>query len=289
VVLVVLGAVLAIASPASVASPCSDLREEPAMQQAMARGLAARLGITVVEALHRLDIQDRAAGLSTPLEAALGASWGAMWFDLADGGRLKVGVAGGGDTSAARAIVSQCGLSADTDFVPVRWAWHELLDGHARFTITAASLYHAGQLTSGIDTSRNAIVADTASDMTPVEHELLDRAIAAAGVAVIVTPSTRDDLAEVQLSDRFPARRPRCAERPRLQRLRRTLDRALARDRGLRHSVRLGSSRSHGGSRCAVIVVRVYASRDRGGHARRWARAVQRRHGSPVVVLSVRS
>lgn len=258
------------------------------MQQAMARGLAAQLGITVAEALHRLDIQDRAAGLGEPLEAALGASWGAMWFDLADGGRLKIGVAGGGDTSAARAIVSQCGLSGDTDFVPVRWTWHELLDGHARFIIAASSLYHAGQLTSGIDTSRNAIVADTASDMTPVEHELLDRAIAAAGVTVIVTPSTRDDLTWVQLSDRFPARRPRCAKRPRLQRLRRTLARALARDRGLRRSVRLGSAHLRHGPRCVVILVRVQVERDRGGRARRWARAVQRRHGSRAVALSVR-
>lgn len=258
------------------------------MQQAMARGLAAQLGITVAEALHRLDIQDRAAGLSEPLEAALGASWGAMWFDLADGGRLKIGVAGGGDTSVARAIVAQCGLSGDTDFVPVRWTWHELLDGHTRFIVAASSLYHAGQLTSGSDPSRNAVIAYTASDVTPAEHEVLDRAIAAAGVAVIVTPSTDDDLTGVQLSDSFAKRRPRCAERPRLQRLRRTLDRALARDRALRRSVRLGTARMRHWPRCVVILVRVHVSRDRGGHARRWARAVQRRHGSRAVALSVR-
>lgn len=259
------------------------------MQQAMARGLAEQLGIPVAEALHRLDIQDRATGLSGPLEAALGASWGAMWFDASDRGRLKIGVAGGGDTSVARAIVGQCGLDSDTDFVPVRWTWRELLDGHARLNAVAGTLYATGQLTSGIDTSRNAIIADTASDLTPAERVVLDSAIAAAGVTVIVRPSTDDDLTATQRVDPyFAVHRPRCAGRQRLRRLRGALDRALARDRALSRSVHVGTARSRGVGRCIRVLVHVHAARDRSGRGRRWARSVQRRHGSRAVVVSVR-
>lgn len=87
--------------------------------------LASDLGISIREAQRRLGWQEPAIKLAGELERALGERYGDLWFDPADGGRVKVGIVGGDTTPAAR-LIARCKLSAVTDLIPVRHSYAEL-------------------------------------------------------------------------------------------------------------------------------------------------------------------
>jgi hypothetical protein len=66
--------------------------------------LASDLGISIREAQRRMGWQEPAMELAGELERALGDRYGDLWFDEADGGRVKVGLVGDGAALAARPI-----------------------------------------------------------------------------------------------------------------------------------------------------------------------------------------
>jgi streptogrisin C len=101
--------------------------------------LAADLGISIREAQRRIGWQEPATELAGELERALGDRYGDLWFDLADGGRVKVGIVGGGDTAALAArLVARRKLTAVTDLVPVRHSYPELKQAAAWLTAETA-------------------------------------------------------------------------------------------------------------------------------------------------------
>jgi len=87
--------------------------------------LAADLGISIRDAQRRLGWQEPAIALAGELERALGDRYGDLWFDPADGGRVKVGIVGGDTTRAAR-LIARRKLTAVTDLVAVRHSYAEL-------------------------------------------------------------------------------------------------------------------------------------------------------------------
>jgi hypothetical protein len=87
--------------------------------------LANDLGIPLREAQRRLGWQEPAIALAGELERALGERYGDLWFDPADGGRVKVGIVGG-DTALAARLIARRKLTAVTDLVPVRHSYAEL-------------------------------------------------------------------------------------------------------------------------------------------------------------------
>jgi streptogrisin C len=101
--------------------------------------LAADLGISIREAQRRLGWQEPAMQLAGELERALGDRYGDLWFDPADGGRVKVGIVGGGDAAALAArLVARRQLTAVTDLVPVRHSYAELRQAAAWLTAETA-------------------------------------------------------------------------------------------------------------------------------------------------------
>jgi hypothetical protein len=87
--------------------------------------LASDLGISIREAQRRLGWQEPAMQLAGELERALGDRYGDLWFDVAGGGRVKVGIVGGNSALAAR-LIARRQLTAVTDLVPVRHSYAEL-------------------------------------------------------------------------------------------------------------------------------------------------------------------
>jgi len=87
--------------------------------------LAADLRISIREAQQRLGWQEPAVKLAGELERALGGRYGDLWFDPADGGRVKVGIVGGDSAIAAR-LIARRKLTAVADLVPVRHSYAEL-------------------------------------------------------------------------------------------------------------------------------------------------------------------
>jgi streptogrisin C len=88
--------------------------------------LASDRGISIEEAQRRIGWQEPAMELAGELERALGDRYGDLWFDVAHGGRVKVGIVGGDTTTAAR-LIARRKLTAATDLVPVRHSYPELV------------------------------------------------------------------------------------------------------------------------------------------------------------------
>jgi streptogrisin C len=99
--------------------------------------LARDLGISSREAQRRLGWQEPAIKLAGELERALGDRYGDLWFDPADGGRVKVGIVGG-DTALAARLIARRELTAVTDLVPVRHSYAELQQAAAWLTTETA-------------------------------------------------------------------------------------------------------------------------------------------------------
>ena len=103
--------------------------------------LAGDLGISIREAQRRIGWQEPAVELAGELERALGDRYGDLWFDPADGGRIKVGIAGGANALAARLIarlIARRKLTAVTDLVAVRHGYAELKQAAAWLTAETA-------------------------------------------------------------------------------------------------------------------------------------------------------
>jgi streptogrisin C len=99
--------------------------------------LAADLGISIRQAQQRLGWQEPAMALAGELERALGERYGDLWFDPADGGRVKVGIVGG-DTTLAASLIARRKLTTVTDLVPVRHSYAELQQAAAWLSAEAA-------------------------------------------------------------------------------------------------------------------------------------------------------
>jgi streptogrisin C len=99
--------------------------------------LAADLGISIREAQRRLGWQEPAVALAGELERALGDRYGDLWFDPADGGRVKVGIVGR-DTALAAHLIARRKLTAVTDLVPVRHSYAELQQAATWLTAATA-------------------------------------------------------------------------------------------------------------------------------------------------------
>ncbi|GAA1408029.1 hypothetical protein ACFQZ4_07605 [Catellatospora coxensis] len=88
-----------------------------------AAGFAKERGISEAEARERMAWQLVAPDLDERLQTDLGARYGAVWIDVRDGDRVKVGVTGvvdGPAQSAVKAAAQAVGLTGGYDLVSVK-------------------------------------------------------------------------------------------------------------------------------------------------------------------------
>lgn len=91
--------------------------------------LAADLGISVDEARRRLGWQAPATQMADELRQAIGDSFGGLWFDVQNGGRVKVGLVAGATEEVQRetiAVISGWKLSSVTDLVSTETSYDQL-------------------------------------------------------------------------------------------------------------------------------------------------------------------
>jgi streptogrisin C len=127
-------------------------------------------GLTEAEAQQRVTLQKEAAELNRTLQDQLGSRYAGMWFDNNDG-RIKVGVVNSADDGTANAAIANDGLQADTDLVPVRSTWNELVATQETVNANLKDLLRNDKVQTGINTETNAVVIRVAPTASTAERE----------------------------------------------------------------------------------------------------------------------
>lgn len=103
--------------------------------------------------------------------------WGSSWYTTCDGGRLQVGIASGAPAAATRRIVRRLrrsladrGLTDDVRLVAVR-STYRALDAQAELvdTTVVPGAVDAGNISTDVDTTRNAVNIDVYNTTPPTE------------------------------------------------------------------------------------------------------------------------
>src|SRR5581483_9433922 len=99
--------------------------EDPAVQAIAVEYYTRTYHLSLQEAAHRIEIQNRAFEIEDELQSAIG-DHGGIWFDPQDGGRLKIGLVDNAQRQAAEKIIDGRRLTQDTDLILVQHSQREL-------------------------------------------------------------------------------------------------------------------------------------------------------------------
>jgi streptogrisin C len=152
--------------------------------------LARDAGISIDEARGRIGWQDPATAMADELRPSLGEGFGGLWFDVADRGRVKIGVVGSAPVTAVRSAISRWGLTAVADTVQVRHSLAQLERDSAWLAslVAAANVDGGPELSFATQVDRNRLVLRTPADrlVTPAQRAAVDAARVRLGARLVL-------------------------------------------------------------------------------------------------------
>jgi len=163
------------AVPAYAAPPYLADANDPAVTT-----LAKDAGISIDEARRRIGWQDPAIQMAAELSKSLGEGFGGLWFDVANGGRVEIGVVGTAPAQAAQASIRKWGLASVTDTVAVRYSLAQLERDSAWLASSVATANTGGgpALSFATQVDRNRLVLRTpvGSSLTAAQQATVEAA-----------------------------------------------------------------------------------------------------------------
>lgn len=181
------GAAVLLATAVALAAPAAAFGvEDPNVQAIEVSSLVQNQGISQAQASSDIALQDAVSPLIDSIDATIGPSAsGDAWFDLARG-RFEVGVVSatnppsGANVDAARTILGNAGVLANTDFVNVAFSANDLMAAQAALDQQLAGQEQAGEVNTGIDPTTNSITVDEASGVNATDDGIIRQAAATA-------------------------------------------------------------------------------------------------------------
>jgi hypothetical protein len=170
---------------------------EPTDTDLAITSLAADRGISTAEAAIRISWQDKAPALADQLRTLLGAQYGGLWIDPANGDRIKVGIAGSHtNTASIRNAAASHGLAGAVDTVQVSTSISTLesINETLANTLDRVNQDAAWPLSAGLRPDINAVELDAppAAQLTITQQSLVNATAARFGAAIrIVTVQTK--------------------------------------------------------------------------------------------------
>lgn len=172
-------------------------------------------GIAPARAREAIRVQNVAAQTDAVgnIEAAAAGAYGGAWFDPA-AAQIHIGVTSPASRRATEGVATQAGLADDILATPVRSSWAELLGAQRRWDRRLAKLFARGEVQTGLDPERNALIVTVSSSVPAPERATLAREASSAAVAVLVkvVPSAQlsaSPLAETKCN-KFAANKAYC-------------------------------------------------------------------------------
>ena len=187
------------AAPADKAIPLARSTEDPTVQADAAHYYADHYRVSLATAYERLRIQDAAQSVIGQVPSAVGSTWAGAWYDPADNGRLKIGIASGkkalaaAGISTAKSILDTKGVGSYTDFVSVASSWNDLVAAQSRLDDQLGDLVKQGDVTTSITPDSNSVQVETARAL-PSSATTRVEAAATGSVKIAVTKTTADNV-----------------------------------------------------------------------------------------------
>jgi hypothetical protein len=166
------------------------MHEDDEVARTAAEALASHTAMTIDQALQAIAFQGTAHDVIDRIEDILGDASGDVWFDWSDGrGRLKIGVTTRAKSSTIGSVMSllqSAELTDRADLVRVVWSTRELEAGQERADERLKALGLVPWYT-GRDPEANSIVVEVPDDLTAEQLKVVEAAVRATGVSVLVT------------------------------------------------------------------------------------------------------
>lgn len=137
--------------------PAPATARQPTLDDPAVTSAAADYRISVEEARLRITWQDVAVDLDLVLGALLGGSYGGAWIDPDDGGRIKVGVAEGGDQRVRDAVPHELDPAVDLVAVDHTITFLESVQARLGDRAHEVSVGHPWGVAVGIAPDRNRV------------------------------------------------------------------------------------------------------------------------------------
>lgn len=151
-----------------VAGAATAAAEDATTQREMAASYAQHTGLSVEAAQAQLDRQDRLVQVADQIRNALGDAYAGIWFDNADGGRMKIGVSAATSTAllqSMQGILAANDASTDADLVRVGATHAQLAAEQDKLNAALAEQLQAGQVSTAIDPTTNTVLVRVASTL----------------------------------------------------------------------------------------------------------------------------
>lgn len=157
------------------------------LQRAREAAVLMRQGLSPMRAIQALEVQSEVAqtDLVSKVEAALGGAYAGAWFEPSTA-TLHIGVTSDPSRRATASVVANVGLRAHVTQTPVRSTRAALVTVQERWNAKLAKLLQAGDILTGIDSQRNAVVVKLRSSVPKQQRAALERAAASATVNVFI-------------------------------------------------------------------------------------------------------
>jgi len=155
-------------------------REDPDLQQVAVAYYVEKYRVEPEEALRRLAIQDRAAGIEDELTRLLGDQYAGIWYDHADRGRMKIGLTRRAEVhaGAVRALLDRYELGAEADTVTAEFSVAELERRQGAIRHEIADLIEAAHALTSYDTRLNKVVVTVLAAL-PAREEVRLKSLSA--------------------------------------------------------------------------------------------------------------
>lgn len=148
--------------------------EDPAVQAVAVEYYTRTYNLSLQEAAHRIEIQNRAVGIDTELQSVIG-DYGGIWFDPQDGGRLKIGLVNdASQRQAVERIIDGHGLTQDADLIFVQHSQRELRQIKESIRSSIIESIATGRAKVSYSTATNRVMVNALNDLPVDERRKLE-------------------------------------------------------------------------------------------------------------------
>ncbi|MGH2905704.1 MAG: DUF6531 domain-containing protein [Solirubrobacterales bacterium] len=152
--------------------------EDPDLADEMSSGIAADESVSTETADAAVALQSRTEGVVDAVAGVIDDNFAGAWYDdAADGGKLHIRIASGGDTGAAEQMIEDLGVGSEVELEGSPNSVEDLTTTQTAIEGELEDLIHDGVVDVYSDDKANAVVIETVSSIGSEAEDLVDDSV----------------------------------------------------------------------------------------------------------------